>query len=163
VLVTYTDNNNPSHVARLHSHPNRRTMFNWWDGGLRPQRPDELEPDREFGENDWLYIVGDKNKIYGHRIIPEAKQKEIGRPPRILERSPGHWPEFFNACKGGPQAVSDFSYGARLAEFVLLGDVAIRAQTKILWDGPNMKVTNAPEAQRFVQEPYRPGFDLEKM
>jgi hypothetical protein len=47
-----------------------------------------------------------------------------------------------------------------VTEFVLLGDVAIRAQKKILWDGLNMKVTNVPEAQQFVQEQYRSGFDL---
>jgi hypothetical protein len=30
----------------------------------------------------------------------------------------------------------------------------------MLWDGPNMKVTNVSEAQKFVEESYRPGFDL---
>ena len=94
------------------------------------------------------------------RLIPESRMREYGKPPMKLPRSPGHHRDWLNACKGGPKACSDFSYAARLTEFVLLGDVAIRAQKKILWDGPNMKVTNAPEAQRFVQEPYRPGFDL---
>ncbi|MCX5685405.1 MAG: Gfo/Idh/MocA family oxidoreductase [Planctomycetota bacterium] len=26
----------------------------WWDGGLTPERPEELEPDRRFGDGDWL-------------------------------------------------------------------------------------------------------------
>jgi hypothetical protein len=95
-------------------------------------------------------------------LAPADPKKTRYRPPRAAAK-PRPPSRLAQRLQGGPQAVSDFSYGARLAEFILLGDVAIRAQKKILWDGPNMKVTNAPEAQRFVQEPYRPGFDLEKI
>jgi len=41
--------------------------------------------------------------------------------------------------------------------------VAVRAKQPIQWDGANMRVTNVPEAQRFVQETYRTGWDLEKV
>ena len=139
----------------------------WYDGALEPPRPAELEPGRTLGEgSNGVLIVGSKGTIMGGgwskspRIIPESKMKAYGRPPRKLPRSPGHHRDWLNACKGGPKACSDFSYSARLTEFVLLGDVAIRAGKKILWDGPNMKVTNVPEAQKFVEESYRPGFDL---
>jgi hypothetical protein len=97
------------------------------------------------------------------RIIPESKMQAYKRPPKTLPRSKGHHRDWLDACKGGPAASSNFSYGARLTEFVLLGDVAIRTKKKIEWDGPNMKVKNAPEAQVFVQEQYRPGWDLEKV
>jgi len=142
----------------------------WYDGNLRPERPADLEPGRRVGEGgNGLLIVGQKGTIMGGgwsrspRIIPESKQKAYGRPPKTLPRSPGHHRNWLDACKGGPKACSDFSYGARLTEFVLLGDVAVRAKKKILWDGPNMKVSNVPEAQKFVQEPYRTGFDLAKV
>jgi len=139
----------------------------WYDGALQPPRPAELEEGRRVGGGgNGILLIGEKGTIMGGgwsgspRMIPEAKMREYGRPPRTLPRSPGHHRNWLDACKGGPQACSDFSYGARLTEFVLLGDVAIRAQKKILWDGPNMKVTNAPRAQKFVQEQYRRGFDL---
>jgi predicted dehydrogenase len=139
----------------------------WYDGSLRPPRPPELEPGRRLGEEgNGILILGSKGTIMGGgwsrspRLIPESKMKAYGRPPRKLPRSPGHHRDWLNACKGGPKACSDFSYGARLTEFVLLGDVAVRAQKKILWDGEAMKATNAPEAQVFIQESYRPGFDL---
>ncbi len=63
---------------------------------------------------------------------------------------------------GGAPGSSNFSYAARLAEFILLGNVAIRAQKKILWDGPNMKAKNAPEADEFIshESHYRPGWTL---
>lgn len=142
----------------------------WYDGNLKPPRPAELEDGRRLGEgSNGLLLIGEKGTIMGGgwsrspRIIPESKMKAYGRPPKMLKRSPGHHRDWLDACKGGDKACSDFSYGARLTEFVLLGDVAVRAKKKILWDGPNMKVTNAPEAQAFVQEQYRAGFDLTKV
>jgi len=141
----------------------------WYDGNLQPPRPADLEEGRRLGGGgNGILLIGDKGTIMGGgwsgspRMIPEAKMREYGRPPKMLPRSRGHHRNWLDACKGGPKACSDFSYGARLTEFVLLGDVAIRAKKKILWDGPNMKVTNAPEAQPFVQERYRAGFDLAK-
>jgi hypothetical protein len=42
----------------------------------------------------------------------------------------------------------------------MLGNVVFRAQKGIKWDGPNVKSTNAPEAARFLKEPYRAGWEL---
>ncbi|MBN1816581.1 MAG: Gfo/Idh/MocA family oxidoreductase [Sedimentisphaerales bacterium] len=142
----------------------------WYDGNLRPQRPADLEEGRRLGEGtNGILLIGDKGTIMGGgwsqspRIIPESKMQAYKRPPKTLPRSKGHHRDWLDACKGEPAASSNFSYGARLTEFVLLGDVAIRAKKKIEWDGPNRKVTNAPEAQIFVEEQYRPGWDLEKV
>ncbi len=144
--------------------------IHWYDGRLMPPRPAELEEGRQMGGGgNGVLLIGEKGTIMGGgwsqspRIIPESKMRDYGRPPRVLPRSKGHHRDWLDACKGGPKACSDFSYGARLTEFVLLGDVAIRAGKKILWDGPNMKVTNAPEAQKFVEAEYRDGFDLTKV
>ena len=45
---------------------------------------------------------------------------------------------------------------------VLLGNLALRAGVgkKVQWDGPNMKSTNLPELDRFVQRKYRKGWSL---
>lgn len=142
----------------------------WYDGSLTPPRPAELEEGRQMGGGgNGVMLIGEKGTILGGgwsqspRIIPESKMRAYGRPPQVLPRSKGHHRDWLDACKGGPKACSDFRYGARLTEFVLLGDVAIRAGRKILWDGPNMKVTNAPEAQKFVEAEYRDGFDLARV
>jgi len=62
--------------------------------------------------------------------------------------------------KGGRPASSNFDYASRLAEFVLLGNVALRAGKQIKWDPANMKATNAPAADRFLKDAYRPGWEL---
>jgi len=133
----------------------------WYDGGLRPPRPDELEEGQEFGEGGILF-VGDKGKMLKHRLIPESRLKEYGKPPQVLPRSPGHFEEWIEACKGGKPAGSNFDHAGLLAEVVLLGNVALRVElrekltrTKLLWDGPNMKITNLSEANQFLQREYR--------
>jgi len=133
----------------------------WWDGGLKPPRPEELDANRGFAEDDWLMVVGDKGKMYGNRIIPDAKAKEIGAPPRVLPRSPGHYVEWFQACKGGPPAGSNFiDHAAHLAEVVLLGNIAIRSKVKLLWDGPNLRFTNYEDANQLINPPYRAGWSV---
>jgi len=133
----------------------------WWDGGLKPPRPEELEPGRRFAEDDWLMIVGDKGKIYGHRLIPDARARQYGKPPEVLPRSPGHYIEWINACKGGPAAGSDFvNHAAHLAEVVLLGNIAIRTKERLCWDGENLRFTNSAEANKLINPPYRAGWSL---
>ncbi|MBW8041474.1 MAG: Gfo/Idh/MocA family oxidoreductase [Planctomycetes bacterium] len=139
----------------------------WYDGGMRPPRPDELENDRQMGTNGALFI-GDKGKMLGGRLIPEARMKEYKKPPKTLPRSPGHHQEWIDACKGGKPAGSNFpDHAGPLAEAVLLGNVALRPElkekmnrAKLLWDGPNLKITNVPEANKFLHYEYREGWTL---
>jgi predicted dehydrogenase len=132
--------------------------LNWYDGGLRSPRPAELEPERGLG--DVLY-VGDKGKMMGHRLIPEARMREFGKAPVTLSRSPGHYKEFVDACRGGPPAGANFvDHAGMLSEVCMLGNVAVRAQKKLLWDGPNLKVTNDVAANAFLRREYRRGWAL---
>jgi predicted dehydrogenase len=133
----------------------------WWDGGLKPPCPEEFEPSASFAEGDWLLIVGDKGRMYGHQIIPAAKAKDVGAPPRVLPRSPGHYLEWIQACKGGAPAGSNFvDHAAHLAEVVLLGNIAIRTKEKLLWDGPNLRFTNSEAANQLINPPYRSGWSV---
>jgi len=135
-------------------------VITWYDGGMQPPRPPELEPDRKFAVEDGILYVGDRGKILGHRLIPDARAREYGKPPEKLERSPGHYQEWINACKGGKPAGANFAdHAAHLAEVVLLGNVAIRTNQKIEWDPVNMR-TNSEEANKLLNPPYREGWSL---
>jgi len=138
----------------------------WYDGGLRPPRPDELEEGQQFGTNGTLF-VGDKGKMFGYTILPESLRKDFGKPPKVLPRSPGHHQEWIDACKGGKPAGSNFDHAGPLAEAVLLGNVALRPEIKekltnksLLWDGPGFKFTNMPEANKYLHTEYREGWSL---
>ena len=138
----------------------------WYDGGLRPARPEGMPEGERLGEGGTLFI-GDKGIMSGYRIIPESKRKEYGTPPKVLDRSPGHHQEWIDACKGGKPAGSNFDHAGPLAETVLLGNVALRPELRdkltrvpLLWDSKNLKITNVPEANQFLQREYRKGWSL---
>ncbi len=131
----------------------------WYDGGLHPFRPHELEPQRDLGRDGNL-IIGDKGKLFNGRLIPESKMKEYTLPPKTLPRSPGHYKEWIEACKGGKPAGSDFSFASRVTETVLLGNIALRLGKKLEWDGKNIMITNVPEANEYLNVPYRKGWKL---
>ena len=64
------------------------------------------------------------------------------------------------ALLGGPPASANFEYGAGLSEIGLLGLVALRVGKKLDWDAKAMKATNAPEADKFLKETYRAGWEV---
>ncbi|MHC4477568.1 MAG: Gfo/Idh/MocA family protein [Planctomycetota bacterium] len=141
--------------------------LHWYDGGILPERPRELEAGRELPESGTVF-VGDKGKImcgtYGDspRIIPESKMQEYKRPTKTLPRIQGsHEKNWLDACKGGGAACSNFDYSGSFTETVVMGNFAIRIPgTRLDWDGENMRVTSNEEANRFVNEPYREGWSL---
>ena len=142
----------------------------WYDGGLRPPRPAELEDGQlmgMFSGSNGRLLVGDKGRILGSKIVPESRRKEYKEPPPTLPRSIGHYKEWLAACKGGKPGGSNFDWAGPLAETVLLGNVALRVQLredltrhKLLWDGPNLRFTNLPEANQFLRREYRQGWTL---
>ena len=125
---------------------------------MKSPRPPELEPNQSIG--DTIYI-GDKGKLMGHRLIPESAMKAHGPPPKTLPRSVGHLKEWVDACRGGPPAGANFvDHGGLLTETCLLGNVAVRAGKKLLWDGPRLRITNDDDANRLLHRPYRQGWTL---
>jgi hypothetical protein len=100
---------------------------------------------------------------YGeHLLLPEAQFKDHQRPPKSIPSSPGHQQEWVNACLANdPTATSTpFTYGALLTECALLGTVAFRAQTPLEWDAERMRIPNAPEAEKFLDQEHREEWDI---
>jgi predicted dehydrogenase len=125
----------------------------WHDSGFTPPRPEDLEPGRSIQSP--IY-VGDKGTMMNYLLIPETKRKAYGPAPKVLPRSPGQYHEWVNACRGGAPAGSDFiKHSGLLTETPLLGNIAMRVGKKLLWDGPNMKITNDPAANQFLHREYR--------
>jgi hypothetical protein len=142
--------------------------LNWYDGGMKPPRPDELELGRRMTS---VTFIGDKGKLmcgeYGDhpQIIPVSNMNEYKQhlPPKTIPRIKGnrHEQNWIDACKGGKPACSNFEYSGPFTESVVMGNLAMRRLgKKLLWDGENMKVTNDDEANKYVDEPRRKGWTL---
>jgi predicted dehydrogenase len=138
----------------------------WYDGGKRPPRPAALEEGRDLmGGGNGSYLVGEKGGFMADcycgsaRIFPESLMEDFQgrRPEKTLPRSKGgHYQNWIQSCKeGGEPACSNFDYAGPLTEMVLLGNLAVRTGMPIEWDGKRMRVTNYPEANRYVREAMR--------
>jgi len=151
-IVTYT-------FAATEHHPD--LVLRWYDGGMMPPTPAGVGAGRDFFANDGTMVVGDEGILMNHRLLPEARSREIGKPPRILERSPGHYQEWVNACKGGPAAGSNFvDHAGPLAAVVQMGKIAIRTEEKLLWDPAQLRFSNSEEGNRLLNPPRREGWPL---
>ncbi|MBK5270971.1 MAG: Gfo/Idh/MocA family oxidoreductase [Bacteroidia bacterium] len=155
----------------------------WMDGGIIPERPDELGPDELMGGGDGgVIITGTKGKImcetYGAnpKLLPTSRTNEVN-VPKTIERVPeGHYLQWVNACIAGygkKELSSPFEYAGPLTETILMGNLALRSwnikgpdgkgfpgRKKLLWDAENMKITNFDEANQFVKRVYRNDWSL---
>jgi predicted dehydrogenase len=139
----------------------------WYDG-LRPPRPEELEPGRQMGHPEGGVIFkGDKGKlmcgVYGDspRLIPESAMKAYERPAESIPRVQGsHEQDWIRCCKTGQQPGAHFGYSGPLTEIGALGNIARRMDAKIEWNAEKMEVSNLPEANQYVRAEYRKGWGL---
>ena len=140
------------------------TTMIWYDGGNVP--PKELLHGEKMATSGSL-LIGDKGSLYSPNdygiewvLLPKENFVDVKKSEPTLPRSPGHFEEFAIACRGGPSAMSDFDFAGRLTETILLGNLALRAGTKIEWDAKNLRVTNVSEANQYLRREYREGWTL---
>ena len=116
------------------------------------------------------------------KLLPTSKTKEINVPQTLARVPEGHYVQWINACLAGygqKEVSSPFEYAGPLTETILMGNLALRTwnirkekpasangrpqwsypgRKKLLWDAPNMKITNFEEANQFVKREYRKGW-----
>jgi predicted dehydrogenase len=138
----------------------------WYDGGLLPPRPVELPENQVLSPTGGALLVGSKGKLmhdtYGKnpRLLPDSLHTSYGKPAQKLARIPdeNHELNWVDAAKGKTEASCPFEYAARLTEVMLLGVVALRAGKKIEYDAANMRVTNVPAANKYLEREPRAGW-----
>ncbi len=114
-------------------------------------------------------MVGSEGKLFYSRakdnwfVKPSSKLDGFDFPKPTLQRARDSDPhkEFYDAIKNDGQALGNFDYSGPFTETVLLGNLAVKLGKKIHWDGPNLKVTNAPEADALIKRAYRDGWKLD--
>jgi hypothetical protein len=138
----------------------------WYDGGLRPPRPEGLPDGVKMAANGRM-LVGDKGFILGNTIFPEARRREVGPIAKVIPRVANHYGEWAEACKGDLISGGNFNFAGPLAEAVLLGNVALRMDLrdemtakKLLWNSAALRVTNLEDANHFLRREYRAGWAL---
>ncbi|WP_134091775.1 Gfo/Idh/MocA family protein [Olivibacter sp. XZL3] len=159
--------------------------LHWMDGGIQPERPEELEPNEIYGDGgNGILLIGTKGKIladtYGKnaRLLPTSKTSTVNVPKkydRVPDQERGHYAQWVEACIAGygNKAVSSpFEIAGPLTEALLMANLAIRGadlrinneypgrNIKLMWDNNAMKVTNFDDVNQFVKRNYRSGWDI---
>ena len=139
--------------------------LHWYDGGMKPFRPEEMPRGRQLPSSGVLYR-GEKGKLLtaysGGRplLLPAAGFKDFEMPAKTLTRTSGHYAEWTNAAKGQGATSCGFDLGSQMAEVALLGTMAARSARYLEWDSAGGVVTNDAEANGWVNPPYRKGWEL---
>jgi hypothetical protein len=139
----------------------------WYDGGMKPHTPEELESDGKDMPTEGMLFVGDKGKILGGfrnekpMLIPQSKMDAYTKGSRVEEgeviRGDDVWIDAFREKKQSP---GSFLLAAAISETINLGAVALRTKKKVLYDSTKMTITNIPEANQYLTREYRKGWEL---
>jgi hypothetical protein len=139
----------------------------WYDGGMKPHTPEELEIDNKDLPSEGMLFVGNKGKILGGFrnedpvLLPESYMKNYMNgqitPKEVRDRSDDIWIDAFREKKQSP---GSFLLAGPVSETINLGAVALRARKKVIYDSVKMEITNLPEANKFLRREYRPGWEL---
>jgi predicted dehydrogenase len=161
----------------------------FYDGGMKPWRPAELDRDIAMPREGVLY-VGDNGKLMaswyggnpfapfgrtppagttvpglpGGLMLPQAKFKDFKQPAPTLPRCerPDHYTEWTRCVKAGKPTCLPIEFAAQLTELALLGTLALRTGKVLTWDAATMRTGDA-DADKFVDPPYRAGWQLPKV
>jgi hypothetical protein len=140
----------------------------WYDGGMRPPVPEELYSQNKDLQQEGMMFVGTSGKIlagfHGQNAEIIAGKKLDGppvttTPANQVSQTSAALPQFVDACKTGKQYAGNFREAGPLTEAVNLYAVALRAKKALQYDGSNQKITNVPEANKYLTREYKPGWE----
>lgn len=112
--------------------------LNWYDGGLKPNLPDELKDGEMVGDGSGGSVIyGTKGVMVvdtysrNPRLLP-SNLMGLYTPPepslnRVEDGLDGHIRNFVDGCLDGKTTSSDFAKAGPLTEAVLMGNLAVRA------------------------------------
>ncbi len=139
----------------------------WYDGGMKPFAPEELEMDKREVPIEGLLFVGDKGKILagfeGDRpeLLPKSKMDaftgEKVKPPSEPERRSDVW---VRSIKSGEESPGSFLHAGSVTETINLGAIALRTRQKIEYDSIQKKIINVESANDYMTRDYRDGWTI---
>ena len=140
----------------------------WYDGGMRPAVPEELlARDKNFEEEGMMFVGtegkilagfnGQSPEIISGKKMETAAGKEAENDDEKLTLTALSL--FAECCKSGKQYPGSFREAFHLTETINLYSVALRTNQELKYDAVNQKITNVPEANKYLSREYRPGWE----
>jgi hypothetical protein len=140
----------------------------WYDGGMKPPTPEEIERDDKALPAEGMMFVGDKGKILGGfradrpRLLPERKAPQLSEGTALPEeRARGRDSAWIETFEGGKPNCGDFTLGGPISDAFNLAAVSLRlGGQRLLWDSAKNRITNAESANKYLTREYRKGWEL---
>ena len=139
----------------------------WYDGGMKPRTPEELDRDNKELPREGMMFVGDKGKILASFhgaspvLLPEKRMIEYtgsAEPPEEkVTRNDRVW---IDAFMNRAESPGTFLKAKAVTETILLGGVALRAGMRVDYDPAKIEITNLPEANQYLTREYRKGWEI---
>jgi len=138
----------------------------WYDGGMRPAVPEELYKQNKEMPNEGMMFVGDQGKIMADfhgknpQIISGQRAGESKKDPEPDYSPNAYIPKnFITGCLTGKQCAGSLRDAWPLTEAINLYAVALRTGKTLYYDSASMKVTNVPDANKYLAREYRKGWE----
>jgi len=141
----------------------------WYDGGMRPPVPEELYADNKELPAEGMMFVGEKGKILAGfnvnspHLIPEKRMEGLTIPAESKKEKTSGFKLFLEAIKEGKQCPGSFTEVGPITEAVNLYATSLRAGRLLHYDADNKKITNLPEANKYLSRVYRKGWEPESI
>lgn len=136
----------------------------WYDGGMRPFAPEELEREGLDVGVEGLMIVGTKGKIISgfegenpKVYLTSGTYDHEGIEAKEPERRSNTWAR---AVKSTEESPGSFLHAGPITETLNLGAVALRARRSIEYDNVNKEITNDKSLNRYLTRDYRDGWEV---
>ncbi|MFB9844983.1 Gfo/Idh/MocA family protein [Mucilaginibacter ginsenosidivorans] len=117
--------------------------LHWMDGGIQPERPEELGPNEPYGgeEGNGCLFIGTKGKMYSStysdaaHLLPSSRMQEEAvkdakqRWARVPGGANGHYAQWVEGCIAGygkTELSSPFDKAGPLTEALLMANLAVR-------------------------------------
>jgi Oxidoreductase family, C-terminal alpha/beta domain/Oxidoreductase family, NAD-binding Rossmann fold len=141
----------------------------WYDGGMRPPIPIELLEENKELPAEGMMFIGDKGKILAGFNVQNPQiisGKKIDNPVNAnedkrsqVDKTTAALSLFTDACKTGKQYPGNFSEAEHITEAINLYAVALRTGHLLKYDAASLKITNIPDANKWLDREYRTGWD----
>ena len=137
----------------------------WYDGGMKPLVNDAHGISNDSLKPEGMMFVGEEGIILaGFRgespvIYKNGIAASPSPSPTTQERRDANqiWIDSF---KNKTQSPGSFLFAGPVTETILLGGVALRTGKKVEYDSTAMKITNNPDANKYLVREYRKGWEL---
>ena len=136
----------------------------WYDGGQLPDAKLAPLPAGEKLPTNGTLFIGEKGTLLTRhggppRLLPEEKFADYELPKL---KPVDHYLQWTHAIRGAGRTTSHFDYAGPLTETVLLGTIAARfANQELVWDSQRLEFSNFAQANRYVRQEYRQGWQVD--